>query len=164
LQASPRPCLQAPCGSRGRWTAGLRRERGLLLDVVLALHVEEGAVDEVEGDEDEDDSDPRGDGAEAVADGNLHRQDAKEGGELDDGVEGDGAGVLVGVADGVADDAGLMERGALGLEVDLDDLLGIVPRAACIGHEDGLEEAEDGDAEQVADKHADGLIASYAVG
>ena len=34
----------------------------------------------------------------------------------------------------------------------LDDLLGVVPGAAGVGHEDGLEQAADGDADQVADE------------
>ncbi len=37
-------------------------------------------------------------------------------------------------------------------QVDLDDLLRIVPCAAGVGHEDRLEETEEGDADQVADE------------
>ena len=42
--------------------------------------------------------------------------------------------------------------GVLLAQVGLDDLLGVVPRAAGVGHEDGLEQAEEGDADQVADE------------
>jgi hypothetical protein len=38
------------------------------------------------------------------------------------------------------------------LELDLDDLLGVVPRAARVGHEDRLVQAEDAMADQVADE------------
>ncbi len=85
-------------------------------------------------------------------DGEFDGEQAEEGGEFDDGVEGDGAGVLEGVADGVADDGGVVERGAFGLEFGLDDFLGVVPGAAGVGHEDGLVEAEEGDGDEVADE------------
>ena len=42
--------------------------------------------------------------------------------------------------------------GALLLQLDLDDLLGVVPGAAGVGHEDGLVETEDRDGDQVADE------------
>ena len=45
-----------------------------------------------------------------------------------------------------------MERRALLLEFDFNDLLGGVPGASGIGHENGLVQAEDGDGEKVADK------------
>ena len=64
----------------------------------------------------------------------------------------DRRGVLERIAHRVADDGRLVERGALLLQVDLDDLLRVVPCAAGVGHEDGLEEAEEGDADQVADE------------
>ena len=38
------------------------------------------------------------------------------------------------------------------LQLDLDDLLGVVPGAAGVGHEDGLEQAEERDRDQVADE------------
>ena len=38
------------------------------------------------------------------------------------------------------------------LQLDLDDLLGVVPGRPGVGHEDGLIEAEDGDGNQVADE------------
>jgi hypothetical protein len=79
-------------------------------------------------------------------------QEAEERGELDDRVHGHRGGVLEGVADGVADDAGRVQRGALLLELDLDELLGVVPGAAGVGHEDGLVEAEERDGDEVADE------------
>ena len=42
--------------------------------------------------------------------------------------------------------------GALLLQLDLDELLGVVPGAAGVGHEDGLEQAEERDRDQVADE------------
>ena len=42
-----------------------------------------------------------------------------------------------------------MERRAFLVEVDLNDLLGIVPCAAGVRHIDGLEEAEAGDRDQI---------------
>jgi hypothetical protein len=42
--------------------------------------------------------------------------------------------------------------GALLAHVDFDDLLGVVPGTAGVGHEDGLEQAEERDADQVADE------------
>jgi len=38
------------------------------------------------------------------------------------------------------------------LQLDLDDLLRVVPRAAGVGHEDSLIQAEQGNGDQVADK------------
>jgi hypothetical protein len=47
---------------------------------------------------------------------------------------------------------GGVELGALLLELDLDDLLRVVPGAAGVGHEDRLVEAEQRDRDQVADE------------
>ena len=38
------------------------------------------------------------------------------------------------------------------LQIDLDELLGVVPRAAGVGHVDRLEQAEHGDRDQVGDE------------
>ncbi len=45
-----------------------------------------------------------------------------------------------------------MQLGSLFLQVDLDELLGVVPGAAGVGHEDRLEQAEQRDRDQVADE------------
>src|SRR5262249_57810136 len=82
----------------------------------------------------------------------LDGEEAEEGRELDDRVERDRRGVLEGIADGVADDGGGVEVGALLLELDLDDLLRVVPGAAGVGHEDRLIETEDRDRDEVADE------------
>src|SRR5207302_10360980 len=88
--------------------------------------------------------------------GQAHRQldgeEAEEGGELDDGVHGHRRGVLERIAHGVADDGGGMQRAALLLQLGLDDLLGVVPGAARVGHEHRLVEAEERDRDQVADE------------
>ena len=54
-----------------------------------------------------------------------------------------GGGVLEGTAHSVAHDCGGVQVGALLAEVHLDDLLGVVPRAAGVGHEDSLEQPEE---------------------
>jgi hypothetical protein len=95
----------------------------------------------------------RGDHLRIVTGGReLDGEQAEQRGELDDRVHGHRGGVLEGVADGVADDGGRVQRGALLLELDLDDLLGVVPGAAGVGHEERLEEAEEGDRDEVADE------------
>ena len=53
-----------------------------------------------------------------------------------------------------------MEGCSLGFHIDLDDLLGVVPSAACVSHEDGLEETEDGDGDEVGDEEAHGVVAA----
>ena len=84
--------------------------------------------------------------------GDLHGQQAEEGGELDDGIHRHGAGVLERVAHGVAHDRGGVQGRAFLFEVHLDNFLGVVPRAAGVGHEDGLKQAEEGDGDQVGDE------------
>ena len=53
------------------------------------------------------------------------------------------------IAHCVAHHRGGVQFGALGAEVRLDDLPGVVPRAAGVGHEDGPVEAEDRDGDQL---------------
>src|SRR5665647_2236609 len=86
------------------------------------------------------------------ADRQLDSEQAEQSRELDYRVERDRRGVLVRVTDGVTDYRRVMQRGALGMQIDLDDLLRVVPRAARIGHEDGLIQPEDGDRDEVADE------------
>src|SRR6267154_5524994 len=92
-------------------------------------HFVEGAVDEGERHQEED-------GGENVRhgvgwgggqwDGELDGEKAEERSEFDDRVEGDGGGVLEGIADGVANDGGVVERRACLLECDLEDFIGVV--------------------------------------
>ena len=84
--------------------------------------------------------------------GDFRSEKTEQGRELDDGVHGNRRGILVGVADGVADNRGLVEGCVLLLQIDFDDLLGVIPATAGIGHEDSLEEAEEGDSDEVADE------------
>src|SRR5437762_775911 len=49
------------------------------------------------------------------------------------------------IANGIANDRGSMQWRALLLEIDFDQLLGVVPGTAGIGHVDCLEQPEDGD-------------------
>ena len=62
------------------------------------------------------------------------------------------AGVLERIAHGVADDGRGVQLGALLFQIHFDDFLGVVPRAAGVGHEDGLEQAEERDAHEIADE------------
>ena len=118
-------------------------------------HAVERAVDEDEGHHEEC---RRQDVRQVVAlaggklHGQLDGQQAEERRELDHRIERDGGRVLEGIADGVANDRGVVQRRAFLLQFDFDDFLGVVPRAAGVGHEDGLIEAEDGDGDQVADE------------
>ena len=59
---------------------------------------------------------------------------------------------LNGSPDRVADDRRRVQRRALRLQLDLDDLLRVVPRAAGVGHEDRLVQPEQRDRNQVADE------------
>jgi len=77
--------------------------------------------------------------------GKLHGEKSEERRELDDRVECDGGSVLEWIADGVADDRGVMERGAFLLQLDFHNFLGVVPGAAGVGHKNCLIQAEDGD-------------------
>ncbi len=61
----------------------------------------------------------------------------------------------------MADAGGAWDNAKKIVEVDLDDLLGIVPGTACIGHKHGLEQAEHGYRHQVADEEARGVGAAY---
>ena len=45
-----------------------------------------------------------------------------------------------------------MQRRALFAQIHFDNFLGVVPRAAGVGHEDGLVQAEDRDRNQIADE------------
>ena len=85
-------------------------------------------------------------------DRDFGREQAEQSRELDDGVHGYGGGILEGVAYRVADDRCRMERRALFLQVDFDHFLRVVPRAAGVGHVDGLKEAEAGDGNQIGDE------------
>jgi hypothetical protein len=63
-------------------------------------------------------------------------------GDLDHRVDRGAGGVLVGIADGVARDRGVVRVGALAaVRAVLDRLLRVVPGAAACGHRDREEEA-----------------------
>ena len=85
-------------------------------------------------------------------------------GDLDHRVHGGARRVLVGVADGVAGDGGLVgvrtllvNDAVLVAEAVLERLLGVVPRAAARGHRDGDEEAGDDHAQQHGADSREGL-------
>ena len=59
---------------------------------------------------------------------------------------------LNGIAHRIADHRRVMQRRAFLLQLHFDNLLGVVPCGARIGHKDRLVEAEDGDRNQVADE------------
>ena len=121
----------------------------------LDAHAVERAVDEDERDHEEDRCQQMQSMPPVSArqlDGQLDGQQAEQRGELDDRVQRDRGGVLERVAHRIANDRGVVQRRAFLLQLDFDDLLGVVPGAAGVGHEDGLVEAEDGDGDQVADE------------
>ena len=70
---------------------------------------------------------------DARSNGQLHGQQTEERGELDDRVERDRRRVFEWVADRIADHGGIVQRRALLLEFDFDDLFRVVPRAAGVG-------------------------------
>ena len=111
-------------------------------------------MDEEQADEERDARDGQRDGSALLTQlgGQLNCEQTKQRGELDDRVHGDRRGILEWIADGIADDASCMQLGALLFELGLDDLLGVVPSAAGVGHKQGLEQTEQRDADQVADE------------
>ena len=118
-------------------------------------HSVERAVDEEHGNEEEHQGEHHAEPMPLLRrqrHGKFDGQQSEQRRELDDRVQGDRRGVLERIADRVADHRGLMQCGALGLQLDLHDLLRVVPGAAGIGHEDGLVQAEEGDRDQIADK------------
>ena len=82
----------------------------------------------------------------------FHREQSEQRRELDDRIHRHRRRVLERIADRVADDRRGMQRRALLLQLDLDHFLGVVPRAAGVGHEDRLEQTEERDRDQVADE------------
>ena len=73
-------------------------------------------------------------------------------------------GILEGISDGVADNGGRMQRRALFLKIDLNNLFGIVPASTCIRHENSLEESEDCDRDQIADEERRGFGSRHRSG
>src|SRR5260370_4815818 len=82
----------------------------------------------------------------------LHREKAKQSGELDDRVHCDRGSILERIAYGVANHGCRVERGSLLFELYFDDFLCVVPGAAGVGHENRLVEAEDRDRDQIPDE------------
>ena len=115
-------------------------------------HPVEGTVDEDQRDEEEDHGHAEFQAGVLHRYGDLHGEQAEERRELDHRIQGDRRGILERVAHGVADDRRLVQRGVLLLQVHLDDLLGVIPAAAGIGHENRLEEAEEGDGDEITDE------------
>ncbi len=77
---------------------------------------------------------------------------SKQGREFDDRVQRNGRRIFEGVADGVADNGGFMQRSVFHLEINFNNLLAVIPATAGIGHEDRLEETEEGNTDQITDK------------
>src|ERR1043166_8743330 len=84
--------------------------------------------------------------------GDFHGEQTEQGGEFDHRIHRHGRRVLKRIAHGVADDRRRVEVRPLLPQIHFDDFLGVVPRAAGVGHEDGLKQSEEGDADQVADE------------
>src|SRR2546430_8460887 len=107
-------------------------------------HAVEGTVDEKKGDQEKSRREDVGQCCAVLCRGQLHGEldgeQAEERRELDDWIECDGRGVLERIADGVANDSSVVERRAFLLELDLNDLLGVVPGASGVSHENRSEE------------------------
>src|SRR5690606_10540959 len=101
-------------GSQTRSGGGLLRLRAAT-GAPLDAHAVEGAPDEDERDGQEYPGETQGQPAVLDADGELDGEQTEEGSELDHRVHGHRGGVLEGIAHGVTDHRGLVERGALGL-------------------------------------------------
>src|ERR1022692_3348540 len=82
----------------------------------------------------------------------FYGQQPEQRGELDDRIQRHRAGVFERIAHCVAHHRGGMQFGALHVQLGLDNFLGVVHGAPGVGHEDGLEQAEYGDRDQVADE------------
>ena len=85
-------------------------------------------------------------------DSQLHGQESEQSGELDDRVQGYRRGVFERVAYSVANHRGCVQFGALLLQFDFDDFLGIVPGGSRISHENRLVETESRNRNQIADE------------
>ena len=94
--------------------------------------------------------------SEQAADLDEHgsEDDRHDGHELDEDIDRGTGGVLERVADGVADDGGLMRvRAFAAVRAALDILLCVIPRAAGVGHVYGEQDAGDeGACEQTAER------------
>jgi hypothetical protein len=122
--------------------------------VALDPHSVEGTVDEERRDEEEDERQAHT-SARAFRrdlDRELDSENAEERRELDDRVHSDGRGVLEWITNGIANDASCVQRRALLLELDFDELLGVVPSTTGVCHEESLVEAEESDRNEVADE------------
>src|ERR1700741_5232055 len=112
----------------------------------LDAHAVERTVDEEEGDDEEGRRQNMRQSCTLLSGSQLHgklnSQKAEQSRELDDWVERDGRRVLERIADGVSDHSSVVERRTFLLQFDFDNFLGVVPRAASVGHEDGLVQAE----------------------
>ena len=80
------------------------------------------------------------------------------------GIDRGAGGIFVRIADGVAGDGRLVrDRAFTAVVAVLDELLGVVPRAAARRHRDGEEEAGDDRADQNAAHHLRARIAGQHV-
>ncbi len=115
-------------------------------------HPVEGTINENQGDEKEASGQTEFQADIGHRHGDFHSQQTEQSREFDDRIQGNRRGILERVADGVADNGRFMQRSVLHLQINFDDLLAVIPATAGIGHEDRLEEAEEGDADQIADE------------
>ena len=84
--------------------------------------------------------------------GNFRCQQSEQGREFDDRVQRHGRCIFEGIADGVADNAGFMQRSVFHLQIDFNNLLAVIPATAGIGHEDRLIQTEESDTDQITDE------------
>src|SRR5215469_12656286 len=135
---------------------GFRSERLLLLFAGFHdPHAVERPVHEEHGDQQEDASKDIGEDATLVAgqrNSQFDSQQSEQRSELDDRVHSHRGGILERIANGIADHGCRVKVGALLFQFGFNDLLGVIPGAAGIGHEDGLVQTEERDGNQVADE------------
>src|SRR5713101_8113784 len=84
--------------------------------------------------------------------GEFDGEQAEERCELDDRVQRNGRRIFKRIADGVADDGGVVKRRAFLFEFHFHNFLGVVPGGTGVGHEVSLVQAERGDGDQVANE------------
>src|ERR1039457_5565956 len=95
----------------------------------LDAHTVEATVYEDHRDREEDHGEARSQGRTLLGgevNGKVNGQQSEQRGELDDRVECHGAGVLEGIANRVADYAGIVQRSALGVQFSFDILLRVI--------------------------------------
>src|SRR5208283_1324719 len=150
--------LWADCGKRklsGRAVSFARRDLRFRVGIIFRNpHAVERAIDENKRDEEETYADDHLRHLMLFLHGHrdFRREQAKQSGEFDHRVHGHRAGVLERVAHGIADDGRRVQVGAFLAKLHFHDLLGVVPRAARVRHENRLEQSEERNGHEITDE------------